>query len=377
MTIDELRQYYANLLILQYIGQPNAYATIEALADLATMPMYTQEVLTFSGVAASGAFVINYNSFATPSLPWNSTTAQIQAALNAISGLENIIVSGSIATQNLAILFVYVDPPAANVTISSNTLEDGSSNPITINVTTPYVGDTSNTLPLALQAAFSIGTAVGPQLDIIGKYVGVSRTGNNFSGPVTLDDTDYTQLIRIAIVQNSSGSSLADIQSLLHIFFPGVITVFDYADMSMDYFFDAAIGSDTLAEFFIMGGHLPKPMGVQLGTLVYASPINNFFGARTMLVPPHNTHGFNTMVTYNFIVSSANATVGATYTNNGHTFTVTGTIAAGKFLITTGTGAPSSSGTLTKSGGTGDSTITFSAVNTGNPWLTMADGISV
>lgn len=67
---------------------------------------------------------------------------------------------------------------------------------------------------------------------------------------------------------------------------------------------------------------------------------------------------------YQFTVSSANATAGATYTNNGVTFTVQHTITSGTVLNATGTGAPLASGTLTKSGGTGDSTITFSAVVT-------------
>lgn len=64
---------------------------------------------------------------------------------------------------------------------------------------------------------------------------------------------------------------------------------------------------------------------------------------------------------YTFTVSSANATVGATYTNNGQTFTVVYTISAGTTLVCSSTGAPTSSGTLTKATGTGDATITFSA----------------
>lgn len=59
--------------------------------------------------------------------------------------------------------------------------------------------------------------------------------------------------------------------------------------------------------------------------------------------------------------SSANATTGATYTNNGVTFTVVSTIASGTTLLLTGDGIPSTSGTLTKASGTGDATITFSA----------------
>ncbi len=64
---------------------------------------------------------------------------------------------------------------------------------------------------------------------------------------------------------------------------------------------------------------------------------------------------------YAFICTAANATAGATYTNNGFTFTVKKTIAGGTKLYTTGTGVPSASGTLTKASGTGDATITFSS----------------
>jgi hypothetical protein len=64
---------------------------------------------------------------------------------------------------------------------------------------------------------------------------------------------------------------------------------------------------------------------------------------------------------YTFTVTSANATVGATYTNNTQTFTVVYTIAAGTTLVCSATGAPTASGTLTKATGTGDATITYSA----------------
>jgi len=83
--------------------------------------------------------------------------------------------------------------------------------------------------------------------------------------------------------------------------------------------------------------------------------------------------------TYRFTVTSANATVGATYTNNGQTFTVTDTISAGIVLYATGTGSPTASGTLTKASGTGDATITFSAftglstnTNVATNWLENA-----
>jgi hypothetical protein len=71
---------------------------------------------------------------------------------------------------------------------------------------------------------------------------------------------------------------------------------------------------------------------------------------------------FATTLTYTFTVTSASATVGATYTNNGNTFTVVATISGAVTLVCTSQGAPASSGTLTKASGTGDATITFSSV---------------
>lgn len=73
------------------------------------------------------------------------------------------------------------------------------------------------------------------------------------------------------------------------------------------------------------------------------------------------TGAFTYNLPYYFLITAGSATAGATYTNNGNTFTVGETIAAGTLLMCFGNGAPATSGTLTKSGGTGDSTITFSA----------------
>jgi hypothetical protein len=65
---------------------------------------------------------------------------------------------------------------------------------------------------------------------------------------------------------------------------------------------------------------------------------------------------------YTFIITSGSATVGATYTNNGITFTVSATVASAIKVVMSGSGAPTASGTLTKASGTGDSTLTFTRV---------------
>ena len=71
---------------------------------------------------------------------------------------------------------------------------------------------------------------------------------------------------------------------------------------------------------------------------------------------------------YTFTVSSANATAGAVYSNNGQNFTVSSTIAAGTTLVCTSAGGnPTGSGTLTRVSGTGDATITFSSFTEATP----------
>jgi hypothetical protein len=67
-------------------------------------------------------------------------------------------------------------------------------------------------------------------------------------------------------------------------------------------------------------------------------------------------------MTYKFFIDSGNATAAATYTNNAVTFTVKTTVASGTQVEMTGGGSPAVSGTLTKTGGAGDATLTFYAV---------------
>lgn len=153
-------------------------------------------------------------------------------------------------------------------------------------------------LPVAVQDAFNLDTAVGVQLDVLGKYAGVSRTVYDFTGPVTLDDDDFRTMIKIAIIKNGFGSSLAEIQQLIWQFFEGSLLVFDFQNMRMGYFFDSNIGSRPLAEVFVRSGFLPKPMGVQLAALIYSNNIGNFFGFRSYELGPFNMTGFNDYTNY-------------------------------------------------------------------------------
>lgn len=135
-------------------------------------------------------------------------------------------------------------------------------------------------LPLAIQNSFDIDSAVGGQLDIIGKYAGVTREGYNFTGPMILDDNDYRKILKLKIIKNNSGSSLYEIKNLLSLYFAGLIRVFDYKDMSMSYYVNAAFGSRDLVEFFIRKELLPSPMAVGVGATIYDLDLK-FFSFRT------------------------------------------------------------------------------------------------
>lgn len=92
------------------------------------------------------------------------------------------------------------------------------------------------------------------------------------------------------------------------------------------------------------------------------SQINASLGVLPPSITKYTSGSGTFYLSYNFFIIAGNATAGATYTNNGETFTVKNTIAGDTVLSTNGTGAPDVSGTLTRSTGTGDNTLTFFAV---------------
>lgn len=153
-------------------------------------------------------------------------------------------------------------------------------------------------IPQAVQYAFEIGSAIGVQLDIIGKYVGVTRSGNGFFGPITLNDADFIALIKMAILSNTADASLATIQRLIATYFPGQLQVFDKQSMQLSYFIDSSTGSQNLVQLLVTEKLLPKPMGVGISSIIYAPGSFNFFGFQTYTLPPRNSSPFNTYSDY-------------------------------------------------------------------------------
>lgn len=149
------------------------------------------------------------------------------------------------------------------------------------------------------------------------------------------------------------------------------------ANNSTQYYFWYSIGTAT-----------DPAISGKTGIVIYA-----LAGDTNTTIASHTRDRINTVVdsftassNYTFTVTAANATVGATYENNGQTFTVKATISGGTTLTTFGTNAPASSGVLTKNSGTGDTAINFTSVALTNiltitniaegPSTNVADGTS-
>src|SRR5580698_7191754 len=103
MTTLELLQYYASLLIFQYLSKPKAYGTIEAVVQGMIMPQTTTQSITFSIAPTTGTFVLSYNGNNTVTINWNDSVSTIQSDLQALSGLASVTVSGSIASLQLVV----------------------------------------------------------------------------------------------------------------------------------------------------------------------------------------------------------------------------------------------------------------------------------
>lgn len=154
-------------------------------------------------------------------------------------------------------------------------------------------------LALAVRDAYAVDAAVGPQLDVIGKYVGLPRTiglpvalpffgfvrysgvGNNYNGfrsyntsdnsagvfylygfngtrNTALSDVSFAFMIALQIILNSSDGTLFSIQRYLAALLPGAVTVVDNKDMTLTY----TITGTPPVDPAVLAAYLPKPMGV-------------------------------------------------------------------------------------------------------------------
>ena len=160
-----------------------------------------------------------------------------------------------------------------------------------------------------VQDGFGIDTVVGPQLDILGKYIGLPRTigdpapadffgfvdyagGGNMNGftsyagginltglfydytysgtrNTALSDTAYRFMLKMKIILNSSDSTLFSIQAFLLLLFNGTVTVVDNRDMTLTY----SVSVNAPVSPTVLQPYLPKPMGVGLNIIALVDRI--------------------------------------------------------------------------------------------------------
>jgi len=194
-------------------------------------------------------------------------------------------------------------------------------------------------LPMEISKGFSIDTAVGDQLDILGEYIGFSRrvvneiSRNWFQlvdyttyNPSTeyvgftdytdsdtnsdsqtyryvylassfsdLTDDEYRYLLRFKIVLNNAGSSLYDIQNLLYDFFGTDVICFDLKNMTITY--TVLESRSYFVLLAVTQGLLPKPMGVNLAGVFEVEDPEKLYGFQDYTFNAGNELGYSDYLT--------------------------------------------------------------------------------
>lgn len=123
-------------------------------------------------------------------------------------------------------------------------------------------------LLLDLDSAYSPDSAVGVQLDALGKILGLSRNGFN--------DDDYRLLLNFKIVTNNSGTSIKDIDDALFPFFGKSVVCHNNQDMSLTYIVFPEY--EHLIPVIQSENLLPAPLGVGVNIVVSVNLPDLIFG---------------------------------------------------------------------------------------------------
>lgn len=133
-------------------------------------------------------------------------------------------------------------------------------------------------LILQIRDAFNIDTATGACLDVIGKYVGVTRWYYNDEGEqIRLNDEEYRILIKFKAISNTSNASHYDIDQAFYDFFGTRVRATSAGNMQMTIFIPSV--AERVIEAAIQQRALPTPMGVEANKIVVQD--KRFFGLVT------------------------------------------------------------------------------------------------
>jgi hypothetical protein len=298
VNTNELCEYYADLLIMQFRSKPNAYGEIRAMAATMNMLQDTTEVVTISPLPVSGQLVLGYAGELSAAINWDDTDAEIQAALRTIEGLEEITVTGDVVSGSFTVTFTGVVPPAAILYVDSCTLEDADEE-----LLFPTIEQTDVILPVAIRDGYGISQAPyakGVQLDVLAKYAGVGRNAVGIRGPVVLNDASLLRLIQIATLRNRLTSGMGAVADFLNVAFPSQVVVTDNFDMTMLLEVSTVLRESALWQAFLYYNLVPRPMGVGVLFDDLAPVFGEFFGFRTYEDPNPNVFPMNYYGMWNY-----------------------------------------------------------------------------
>ena len=303
---------------------------------------------------------------------------------------ENITVSGGDATEtaHYAVTATPVTAIKFVFTVTSATASAGATytnNSVTFTVDSTISGATTLVCTTASNTVLPSGTVL------------TKATG---SGDATITFSAYTQAITYTVTSGSYSESLTTASSTLS------LVKSSYYIETADFWYTSNSGLKTQAIMALSsqgklfshdssGKRAEILSNGVLFTMPQASPATasaaavykdadqhsftvssaatlspELFTSSTIGAPTGSMYTVRIAPTYSFTVTAANATVNARYTDNinNYSFIVTSTITGATTLVCYGvegvTGAP---GTLTKQSGTGDATITYSAVGAAVP----------
>lgn len=129
------------------------------------------------------------------------------------------------------------------------------------------IGERIKDFYAAFPEQFDPDTAVGAQLDIVGKIVGISR---NLPEPLT--DSEFRFYVRLKIAKNNASAIMSqddrlDLQDVIQFAFDGQGTVYDNQNMSLTLELLENVDYDqitTIARYDL----IPKPQGVRYDIIV-------------------------------------------------------------------------------------------------------------
>lgn len=110
---------------------------------LVVIPMVNAiQELALSGVPASGSFTLTYDGNASAAINWDDTPSQMQSKLRAVPGLEQVLVTGTLASQEVTVSFKGIYGAVPLLVVGGAGLQTSAPAAITITPTTATAGET-------------------------------------------------------------------------------------------------------------------------------------------------------------------------------------------------------------------------------------------